>query len=439
MAPVRRIETVVVGGGQAGLAMSRCLSARGIGHVVLERGRVAERWRSERWDSLTLLTPNWQSRLPAFSYAGPDPDGFMTMPAVIEYLERYARSFSAPVECDTSVLEVAATAGGFRVDSTSGVWQASTLVIATGHCDVPYVPPSARELPRGLFQITPGRYRHPGQLPPGGVLVVGASASGLQLAEEIHLSGRPVTLAAGAHTRVPRTYRGRDIMWWLDRAGVLHETRDQVYDVDISRDQPSLQLVGRPDHATLDLRILQEKGVRVVGRLIDIDSYRVRLADDLIRTTVAADVKLAGLLQRLDQFAERSGIGEAVDPPTPFTPIWPVFAEAPSTIDLRVEGIQSVVWATGYRREYPWLKVPVLDGRGEIRHSGGVTDHPGLYVIGLHFLRTRHSNFIDGVGADAFALSGHLANHLKARRRAIAPGLRPIPANSQSTCSISYG
>ena len=420
MALARRIEAVVIGAGQAGLAISRCLSARGIGHVVLERGRVAERWRSERWDSLTLLTPNWQSRLPAFSYAGPDPDGFMTMPEVIEYFERYARSFSAPVESDTSVLDVTATPGGFRVDSTSGVWQASTLVIATGHCDVPYVPPSARQLPRGIFQITPSSYRHPGQLPAGGVLVVGASASGIQLADEIHLSGRPVTLAAGAHTRVPRTYRGRDIMWWLDRAGVLHETMDQVYDVDISRDQPSLQLVGRPDHATLDLLILQEKGVRVVGRLMDADGHRVRLADDLIRTTVAADVKLAALLQRLDQFAERSGIGEAVDPPEPFTPIWPAFAQAPPTLDLRAEGIHSVVWATGYRREYPWLKVPVLDRRGEIRHTGGVTDHPGLYVIGLHFLRRRHSNFIDGVGADAFALSGHVADHLKARRRAIA-------------------
>ena len=153
---------------------------------------------------------------------------------------------------------------------------------------------------------------------------------------------------------------------------------------------------------------------------MDADGHRVRLADDLIRTTVAADVKLAALLQRLDRFAERSGIGEAVGPPEPFTPIWPAFAQAPPTLDLRAEGIHSVVWATGYRREYPWLKVPVLDRRGEIRHTGGVTDHPGLYVIGLHFLRRRHSNFIDGVGADAFALSGHVADHLKARRRAVA-------------------
>ena len=205
---MRRVETVIIGAGQAGLAMSRCLTDLAIDHVILERGQVAERWRTERWDSLRLLTPNWQSRLPEYRYDGADPDGFMTMPEMIRFLESYSRSFTPPVESGTTVQEVEPTASGFRVRTTRGMWTASTVVIATGHCDVPFVPPAASRLPAHIYQISPSAYRNPEQLPPGNVLVVGASASGIQLAEEIHRSGRPVTLAVGSHIRSPRRYRG---------------------------------------------------------------------------------------------------------------------------------------------------------------------------------------------------------------------------------------
>lgn len=416
---MQRVDTVVIGAGQAGLAMSRCLRDRDVEHVVLERGRLAERWRSERWDSLRLLTPNWQSRLPGYRYQGGEPDAYMTMPEVVEYLAGYARSFSAPVEERTTVCAVEPAGAGYRVETDRGGFEARSVVIATGYCDVPFVPPIAAELPPDIVQVVPTRYRSPGELPAGGVLVVGASASGVQLADEIHASGRPVTLAVGRHLRLPRRYRGRDILWWLDAMGVFDETGEEVYDLELSRRQPSLQLVGRPDHATLDLPLLERRGVRLVGRALSVSGAVVRFADDLVAHTAAADVKLAQLIARVDAFAASAGLEAAAGPAEPFVPfVWP--AEAPTAIDLRAEGIRAVVWATGFRRHYPWLKLPVLDARGELRHRGGVTPAPGLYVLGLSFLRRRKSTFIDGVGDDARELADHVAARGEGARRAVA-------------------
>lgn len=410
---MKRTETVVIGGGQAGLAMSRCLTDARVDHIVLERGRVAERWRSERWDSLRLLTPNWQSRLPGFRYDGADPDGYMSAAELAGTLARYARSFAAPVEEGTTVTAVEASGGGYRVLTDRGIWQSASVVIATGACDTPLVPALARRLPRGVTQVVPARYRNPGELPDGGVLVVGASATGVQLADEMHASGRPVTLAVGRHTRLPRVYRGRDVMWWLDAAGILDETADEVRDLAASRRQPSLQLAGRPDRSTLDLPALQERGVRLAGRLSCVDGSRVSFASDLVAQTTAADARLARLLQRLDIFAARTGLASEVGEREPLRPFrWPV--PGPETLDLDAEGIRTVVWATGFRRRYPWLKVPVLDPHGEIRHRGGVTPLGGLYVIGLGFLRRRKSSFLDGVGRDAIELTAHLTGYLRA-------------------------
>jgi putative flavoprotein involved in K+ transport len=409
---MRRTEVVVIGGGQAGLAMSRRLADGRVDHVVLERGRVAERWRSERWDSLRLLTPNWQSRLPGFRYEGPDPDGYMSAPEVVDYLARYARSFPAPVEDHTNVIAVEAAPSGFRVTTDRGVWEAPSVVIATGYCATPLVPGAARSLPDEMVQVAPSRYRNPRQLPEGGALVVGASATGIQLAEEIHASGRPVTLAVGRHTRLPRVYRGRDIMWWLDAAGVLDEKAEDVPNLEASRHQPSLQLVGRPGRPSLDLRTLQGQGVRLVGKLVSADGPRAFFADDLAGHMAAAEARLARLVQRFDVFAARTGLDAEVGAKEAFSPfIWS--EPTPAELDLRSAGIRTVVWATGFRRCYPWLKVPVLDEKGEIRHKGGVTPYPGLYVIGLNFLRRRNSSFIDGVGRDALDLSVHLTERLR--------------------------
>jgi putative flavoprotein involved in K+ transport len=416
---MKRVHTVVIGAGQAGLAMSRCLRERGIEHVVLERGRIAERWRSERWDSLRLLTPNWQSRLPGYRYTGPEPDSYMSMPEVVGYLDGYARSFGAPIEEGVSVRGVEPVGRGYRVETNEAAWQAENVVVATGYCDVAYVPALATALAPDIVQLVPTQYRNPGLLPQGGVLVVGASASGVQLADEIQASGRPVTLAVGRHTRLPRRYRGRDILWWLDRMGVFDETTADVFDVETSRRQPSLQLAGRPDYATLDLPSLERHGVRLVGRAVAVEGATLGLADDLVAHTAAADVRLARLIARIDQFATTAGLGSQVGPPEPFVPfLWP--AQAPTTLDLRREGIRTVLWATGFRRAYPWLRVPVLDARGEIRHDGGVTPAPGLYVLGLYFQRRRKSSFIDGVGDDAAELADHIAVRSGIGGRAVA-------------------
>jgi len=411
-------DSVVIGAGQAGLAMSRCLTDRGVDHVVLERGRVAERWRSERWESLRLLTPNWQSRLPGFCYEGPDPDGYMSMPEVVDYFERYAASFGAPVRSGVTVRSVRRVEGRFIVGTDAGEWRTRAVVVATGHSDTPWMPEVAARFPEGLTHVVPTGYRRPELLPDGGVLVVGASSSGIQLADELHRADRPVTIAVGQHLRMPRRYRGHDILWWLDRMGLFGETVDQVYDVEISREQPSLQLVGHPEHLTLDLAGLRERGVRVVGRLLDVNDGVVRFDDDLVATTAAADFKLASLLHRIDRFIAR----ERVDAPPgePFEPHCLRFLEADTTLRLEDAGIRTVLWATGFRRRYDWLHVPVLDACGEIRHTGGVTPEPGLYALGLHFMRRRNSAFIDGVGDDARALAEHLTSHLAGRPAAVA-------------------
>ena len=400
-------DTIIIGGGQAGLAMSRCLTDEGIDHVVFERGRVAERWRSERWDSLRLLSPKWHSRLPGYAYRGDDPDGFMTMPEVVAYFEQYARSFSAPVQDETSVLSVKrAPEGGYRVRTNQGDWLAATVVVATGHCDTPFVPKAARNLERGVHQVVPSRYRNPGQLPDGGVLVVGASASGIQLAREIHRSGRPVTLAVGRHTRIPRRYRGRDITWWLETSGMLSERSDHAFNLESARRQPSLQLVGTPDHQTIDLGALQEEGVRLAGRVAGVDGTRVSFCGDLERNIDAAEQKLDRVLGTIDGFIDETLMGaESPDRRPPIRVSGP-----PAELDLRDAGISTVLWATGYRRQYPWLQVPVLNMRGEIIHDGGVTNAPGLYALGLNFQRTRKSSFIDGVGDDAQFVAEHLAH-----------------------------
>jgi putative flavoprotein involved in K+ transport len=406
-------ETIIIGGGQAGLAMSRCLTDRGVEHVILERGRVAERWRSERWDSLRLLTPRWQSRLPGWRYRGPDPDGFMTKSEVVTYLDDYARSFRAPLHTGVAVTRVHGRGDSFEVQTDAGGWVSSNVVIATGYCARAAVPAFAADLAGDIEQLVPTQYRNPQQLRAGGVLVVGASATGIQLASEIARTGREVILAVGSHIRMPRHYRGRDIMRWLDEMGVLGETTDQVPDIDASRRQPSLQLIGSEAGGALDLQVLQERGVRIVGRVTGASGHRAYFSDDLAEAIGHADRKMHGMLDRIDLHLSRLRLTRAF--PVEPRPRSVAVPTAPRAVDLRDRGVNTVVWATGYRREYPWLHIPVLDGKGEILHRGGVTPRPGLYVLGLQFMRRRNSAFLDGVGADAADLTEHLIQH-RARR-----------------------
>jgi putative flavoprotein involved in K+ transport len=394
------IDTVIIGAGQAGLAMSRCLTDRHIEHVVLDRGRVAERWRSERWDSLRLLTPNWMSRLPGWSYAGQDPHGFMTAGEVVSYLEGYAAA--APVETDSPVELLARTGDGFAVVTGRGHWRATNVVIATGWCDRPAVPPMAQDLDATIAQVPATQYRNPDSVPSGGVLIVGASATGVQLADELVRAGREVVLAVGSHSRLPRSYRGMDIYWWLERIGSLDRTIDELPDPAAARLEPSLQLTGRPDRRTLDLGTLRRAGIQLTGRLAWVDGHAAGFAPDLGRTVATADVRMHRILTEIDGHIDASGLAaEVLDPdPPPAIEIGQP-ARVPLRLDLRERGITSVLWATGFRRAYPWLQVPVLDPRGEILQWRGRTPVPGLYVLGQRFQHHRNSNFIDGVGRDA--------------------------------------
>jgi len=400
--------------------MSRCLADRSIDHVVLERGEVANSWRNERWDSLRLLTPNWQSRLPGHGYEGDDPDGFRTMPETIEFIERYAQVISAPVRTDTTVTSVRSTDEGYVVTTTQGDWRCRTVVIASGACNIASVPPVAAGVPSSITTLTPMDYRNPEQLGQGGVLVVGASASGTQIAAEIHRSGRPVTLALGEHIRVPRVYRGRDIEWWMDAAGVLDEFYSEVDNIDRVRGVPSLQLAGSDDRRTVDLNSLTDMGVKLRGRLAGINGGKAQFSGSLRNLCELADLKMNRLLDRIDEWATENQLDDEVSPPHRFEPTR-VEPSPPLGMDLTSGDIRTIVWATGFRPDHSWLDVPVFDRKGLIRHDGGVVEAAGMYLMGIPFLRRRKSSLIDGAADDARDLSAHLASHLAGESARAAP------------------
>jgi putative flavoprotein involved in K+ transport len=414
-----RTTTVVIGAGQAGLAASWWLTQRSIDHVVLERGEVANTWKRERWDSLRLLTPNWQSRLPGYGYEGDDPDGFRTMPETIAFLESYARAIAAPVQTGTTVTAVRRNGEAYGVETEHGTWHADAVILATGAFNLPQIPAVARSVPAGVTTLSANEYRNPGQLDPGGVLVVGASATGAQLADEIRRSGRPVTLAVGEHVRVPRVYRGRDIQWWMDAVGLLDETFDTIDDIVRARNVASLQLAGYPDRRDIDLNSLTAIGVKLVGRLAGINAEgKAQFSGSLRNVCALADLKMHRLLDAIDAWATERGLDAELEPPRRYEPTQ-IEASPPLLLDLSRGAIKTILWATGFRPDYAWLQVPVLDAKGNIRHDGGVvTESPGLYVMGLPFLRRRKSSLIDGVGDDARDLTAHLAEYLGPRARA---------------------
>jgi putative flavoprotein involved in K+ transport len=393
--------------------MSRYLADRAIDHVVLERGEIAHSWRTERWDSLRLLTPNWQSRLPGFGYCGPDPDGYRTLPEVIDFIAAYAQAISAPVRLHTRVTSVRRTEAGYLVRTDQGDWSCRTVVIASGAFNIACVPSVADHVPRSVTTFTTQQYRNPAQLPAGGVLVVGASSSGTQIANEIHRSGRPVTLSVGEHIRAPRMYRGKDLEWWMDAAGILDERYDQVDDIGRARRVPSLQLAGTPDRSTLDLNALTGIGVRLVGRLAGItESGKAQFAGSLRNMCALSDLKMNRLLNLVDEWAQANGFDEMVEPSHRLPPT-EVEEVPPLALDLANGEIRTIIWATGYRPDYSWLELPVFDRKGMVRHDGGVVSSQGVYLMGVPFVRRRKSTLIDGAGDDARDLSDHLALYLR--------------------------
>jgi putative flavoprotein involved in K+ transport len=402
--------TIVVGAGHAGLAASRCLRERAIDHVVLERGEVANSWRRERWDSLRLLTPNRQSRLPGFRYDGDDPDGFMTMREVIDFITRFATAAAAPVRTQTEVMSVSRGGDGYVVATSNGDLRCRAVVIASGACNVASLPPFTGAIPSSVAQLSALEYRNPSQLSAGGVLVVGASATGVQLADEIRRSGRRVTLSTGEHVRLPRTYRGRDVLWWMEASGLWNQRYDEIDDLTRARSLPSPQLVGTPERVTLDLNALAAAGVEIVGRLSAIRDGRALFSGGLRNVCALADLKMHRLLDTFDAWAASQPEIDAA-PPERFAPT-DVPATTRLSIDLGSGEIGTVLWATGFRPDYRWLHVPVLDGKGRLQHDGGIVAAPGLYALGLPVLRRRKSSFIHGAEDDARDIVAHLAAYL---------------------------
>jgi putative flavoprotein involved in K+ transport len=405
------VDTLVIGAGHAGLAASYCLSQRSINHVVLERGEVANSWRHERWDSLKLFTPNWQAQLPGYGYSGDDPDGFMDVKDVIDFIDEYAVRSKAPIQTSTTVISVTKTETGYRVHTNRGSWSCRSIVIASGACNSPVIPKLSESLPNNIKQLTAKDYRNTTQLKKGAVIVVGASATGLQLSEEISRAGHRVTLATGEHVRLPRLYRGKDIQWWMHETGLLDEGLDVIDDINRARRLPSPQLVGSHKRDILDLNTLTGLGIKLVGRLMAVNNGDAQFSGSLANVCALADLKMNRLLKAIDQWAEETGRSGEFEPPQRFEATR--VDESPGLVlNFEMEDVQNVIWATGYRPDYSWLNVPVLDKKGWIKHQGGVADAPGMYVLGMPFLRCRKSSYIHGIEDDARFVTEHLNNYL---------------------------
>ncbi|MEL7114066.1 MAG: NAD(P)-binding domain-containing protein [Pseudomonadota bacterium] len=410
---MEHLTAIIIGAGHAGLAMSRALTQRSIEHVVLDRGQVGHAWRTARWDSLRMLTPNWANGLPGMPLHGVDPDGFMRASEFADKLCTYARAVAVPLCSGVTVKRLTSMCGHYRVETDAGSLSAEVVINATGAATLPRVPVLSQEVPRHILQITPDRYRRPSDLPLGDVLIVGASASGVQLARELQGSGRQVTLAVGGHVRLPRRYRGRDIEHWLDACGILDERAEQIDDLTRARHTPSPQLSGA---GPVDLNALQSLGVEVTGRVSAIRGGKALFSGGLAHLTTLADLKMNRTLERIDALA-----GTAPEPDTGAPPERPepTVLRTPPRLSRDLGGtLRTIVWATGHRPDHAWIDLPVLDARGRLRHEGGICPLPGLYLLGLPVLRRRRSHHISGAAADTQDLAFLIARHLDAMRAA---------------------
>ncbi|MGH3707489.1 MAG: MSMEG_0569 family flavin-dependent oxidoreductase [Pseudonocardiaceae bacterium] len=416
-------RVVVVGGGQAGLSMSYCLTQRGVDHIVLERDRVGNEWRERRWDSFFLVTPNWQCQLPGFPYDGDDPDGFLARDEIVRYIEAYAKHIDPPV-----IEKVAATRlrrdrkGRYLVGTSRGELVADQVVLATGPYQMSLIPRLADRLPDELTQLHSSHYRSPDRLPPGEVLVVGTGQSGCQIAEDLHLAGRQVHLVVGSAPRVARRYRGRDVVAWLDAVGYYRKAVEEFADVDAVRFRVNHYVTGRDGGRDIDLRAFARAGMRLYGRLTGVTGATLRFAPDLEKNLDHADAVSESIKDSIDSYLAALGtaaVGIDAPPEPRYTPVWVPETE-PTQLNLSNTGITSVIWSTGFGRDDRWIEVPVFDGRGYPTHDRGVTSSPGLYFLGLPWQHTWGSGRLSGVAGDAAYLAERIVTHLTER---IVPNL----------------
>ncbi|HEX6554801.1 MAG TPA: NAD(P)-binding domain-containing protein [Ktedonobacteraceae bacterium] len=407
----QQIDVVIIGGGQAGLALSYYLTQQGRAHVVLERGRIAETWRSQRWDSFTLVTPNWMTQLPGFPYEGKDPDGFLPHDEIVLTLERYAQSFHAPLRSGIQARAVRLQPGrnDYLVETSEDTYAAANVVLATGGFPCPRLPQASAAIPVNIMQLHSSQYRKPKLLPSGAVLVVGTGQSGSQIAEELHQSGRQVYLCVSRCGRSPRRYRGKDVMWWVNQMGGYDRTVDQLPSP-AARFVCHPDLTGRDGGHEINLRQLAKKGVVLLGRLQEVQGSRAILAPDLEENLNRADALAAQLTQAIDDYVLRTGMDIQVESMSG-DPIskWEPPAEPMLEVDLYAAGISTVIWATGFRLDFGWVHVPVFDETGSPLHQRGVTSSPGLYFLGLPWLYKEKSALLFGIGEDAAYLASAIA------------------------------
>ena len=402
---VEGVEALIVGGGQAGLAMSMHLSSHGVPHLVLERGRIAERWRSERWDSLVANGPAWHDRFPGLEYSDCDPDGFPSKEEIADYFVDYAAKISAPIRCGVNVTEVRRidSGPGFRVETSDGVFQTSYLVAATGPFQRPVIP-AIGSSDAGIVQLHSNSYRNPDQLPTGAVLVVGGGSSGVQIADELLRAGRRVYLSVSSHGRPPRSYRGRDFVWWL---GVLNK-----WDMEAlpgSR-HTTIAVSGAQGGQTVDFRRLADQGMTLLGTTKSFDGGVLAFAADLADNLARGDQDHRSLLDEADAYVRDYGVDLLEEPtarelrPDPSCVTDPILE-----LNVAETGIRSIVWATGFALDFSWIKTGAVDANGQPLHHRGVSAEPGIYFIGLPWQTRRGSSFIWGVWYDAKYVADHIA------------------------------
>ncbi|TMK02900.1 MAG: FAD-dependent oxidoreductase [Alphaproteobacteria bacterium] len=403
--PVEQVQTLIIGGGQAGLVMSHRLTQRGLPHLVVERHRIAERWRSERWDGLRFQFPNWSVNLPAFSFPHSDPDSFAATGEIVDFIEAYAAFVAPPIRCGVAVtrLRRGDGASGFVAEISGGVIEADNIVVATGPYQRAVIPDLLRD--HAIFQVHASRYQNPEQLPAGAVLVVGSGASGAQITEELCRAGRRVYLSVGAHTRLPRRYRGRDLIWWLEQMGI-----DQT-PVEARGSSRLLPLItGAYGGHTIDFRRFAADGVTLLGRVAAARDGILDIAPDLSRSLAEGETTYFTFLDMVDAHVQQHGLKMPEDlAARAVLPDPPCVTEPLRRLDIGGDGIGAVIWATGYGLDFGWIDVPVLDARGEPRHRHGITEVPGLYFLGLQWLSKMKSSFLSGVGDDAAVLADHIA------------------------------
>ncbi|NOJ42316.1 NAD(P)-binding domain-containing protein [Bradyrhizobium australiense] len=401
--PDEKIETLVIGGGQAGLVMSHRLKQRGLSHLVLERNRIAERWRSERWDGLKFQFPNWSVRLPEFPFPHSDPDGFSDTATIIKFIEAYADFVAPPIRCGVTVTRLSQReGGGFIADTTDGTIEAANVVVATGPYQRSAIPDLLRELP--VFQVHASAYRNPEQLPPGAVLVAGAGASGAQIAEELLYAGRRVYLSVGRHRRLPRRYRSRDLIWWLAEMQL-----DQITPEERGPARLGPVISGAYGGRSIDFRDFAARGMILLGRLNAADGGVLDIAPGLDKSLGDGDMAFTTFLDTVDEYVKRRRLDLPEEPGARVTLPDPACVSTPLTrLDLAAEGISSIIWATGYGVDFGWIDIPVLDARGEAVHRNGISAVSGLYFLGLQWLSKMNSSFLSGVGDDAVVLADHI-------------------------------